>query len=319
MKVLVTGAAGDIGSALIPTLLKRGYQVRGLVRKEAQAKTLQKAGVETWQGDMTDKSSLHGIAEGIQAVYHLAAVLWVPNPRVDIPKVNYCGTANVADEFAGKKIERFIFPSFPLILGPSKKLLKELLPQEAPSAPTFYHAIYKKKAEEYLLDLHAKGALPITILRLGTVYGPNTLLIRTVTGLLKLRIFAIAGSGENLIQMCHIEDVVQGMILALEKKAARGKIYNICDNKAVTMKEFIYALADRLRVRRPPTMPTSLVMAAAFASASWARVTGSQPLTNPEIVKMSVSSFVADNSRAKEELGFSPKYPTIYQGIETCF
>ncbi len=254
MKVLVTGATGDIGSALCIRLLDSGYRLRALVRNSSDASFLKQKGAELWQGDITDKDSLTGVADNVQAVFHLAAVLWVPNPKVEIPKVNYYGTVNIAQECLDKGIKRFIFTSFPLVLGPHKNTLNELFPQFAPSPPNFYHALYKKKAEEYLLELEREEKLPVSILRLGTVYGPQMLLIRKIVPLIKKGVFAIAGNGDNLVQMVHIDDVLQGMILALEKEKAMGNIYNICDDKTVTMKEFIYAIADELNVRRPPKL-----------------------------------------------------------------
>ncbi len=59
--------------------------------------------------------------------------------------------------------------------------------------------------------------------------------------------------------------------------------------------------------------------AAAFLLTSRAKIFRKVPLTNQEIITMSISPFAADNSKAKEELGFLPKYPTIYEGLKTCF
>ncbi len=104
--------------------------------------------------------------------------------------------------------------------------------------PNFYHALYKKLAEEYLLNLNDEGKLPVTILRLGTVYGWNNRLIKTLSKLMKQGLFRLAGNGRNIISLVHIDDVVQAMLLAMEKDIAKGQIYNICDNRPVTMKEF---------------------------------------------------------------------------------
>jgi uncharacterized protein YbjT (DUF2867 family) len=70
VKILVTGAAGDIGSRLIPALLKKGHQVRALVRRlSEQVKKLEKAGVEIKLGDITKIEELTGLCQGIDEFF----------------------------------------------------------------------------------------------------------------------------------------------------------------------------------------------------------------------------------------------------------
>ncbi len=316
MKILVTGAAGDIGSRVTAALLERGHQVKALVRRVEGAGWLKKAGAEIHIGDVTKPETLVRICDDADVVYHFSAVLWVANPKKILKEVNYYGTINLAKECLGKRVKRFVFPSFPLVLGPHEKPLKELRPEEAPARPNSHHALSKKLSEEYLLKLNDEGKLSVTILRLGTVYGPNTRLIKTLPVLMRKGLFRLAGGGKNIVHFIHINDVVQAMLLAIEKDAAAGQIYNICDDKPVTMKEFADLLADTIGVKRPGKAPVFFFRIAAFFATLLSRITGKPALTNQDVVTLSISSYVADTSKAKKELGFQLKYPTIYEGIK---
>jgi nucleoside-diphosphate-sugar epimerase len=315
MKVLVTGATGDIGSHLTAALIKRGYKVRALVRPTSKVERLKRAGVELHYGDITRPETLRGIADEIALVFHLCGALWVRNPVVDLKICNFDGTCYLAKECLGKNIKRFIFASFPLVIGPHTSPMDET----TSCHPNAYHAKYKRMAEEYLLNLNAKGLLPVTILRLGQVYGPGMKLVTMFVPLLKKRIYRLMGPGDNLIHPIHIDDVIQGMILAAEKDCAIGQIYNICDDMPITNREFMHLLADTIGAKRPCSAPLFLFRIIASISTAWARLTRGTPFITNDIVTMATTSYCADTSKAKIELGFAPKYPTIYQGIKTCF
>jgi len=315
MKILVTGAGGDIGSHLTPALIKKGHTVRALVKTPYEAGRIEGLGAEIFYGDITDPKTINGSAKGIDAAFHLAAALFVVNPEEELRKINYEGTVNVAEECIDKGVKRLIFPSFPLVLGPHAEPSKPVSPEEVKTQPNTYHALYKKLAEQHLLVLNEHRRIAVTILRLGTVYGPDIRLIKTLTSFMKRGLYRIPGDGNNLFHVTHIDDVVQGMLLALENKKAEGQIYNIADDKPVRYKEFVYELADVLNVRRPGFAPIWLYRIAVAAAASWARLTRTPPAINEDILTFSISSFAADTSKAKAELGFKPKYPTIYEGI----
>lgn len=315
MKALVTGATGNIGSHLAAALLEKGYKVRALVRQTSKVEKLRSAGVESHYGDITKPETLKGIADGIDLVFHLCGQLWVRNPAVDLKIHNFDGTRYLAEECLGKNVRRFIFASFPLVIGPHTSPMDET----APYHPNAYHAKYKRMAEEYLLDLDARGLLPVTIVRLGQVYGPEMKLVKMYVLLLKKRIYRLMGQGNNLIHPVHIDDVVQGMVLVAEKDCAVGQIYNICDDLPVTNREFMSLLADTIGAKRPSSAPLFLFRILARICTAWAIVTRGTPFLTNDIVTMAITSYCADTSKAKKELGFSPKYRTIYEGIKTCF
>jgi nucleoside-diphosphate-sugar epimerase len=319
VKILVTGAAGDIGSRLIPALIEKGHQVKALVRRSSeQVKKLEKAGAEIKLADVTKIEELTGVCQNIDIVFHLAAVLWVKDPAKEIIPINYGGTKNVAQVCSAAKIKQFIFPSIALVIGSHQRLTTELPPSKGTGKTTSLHAEAKRLAEEHLLMLHKKGVLPVTILRLGAVYGPDIKLIELMKKLIRWGLYRIPGSGQNLLSLVHIDDAIQAMLLVIEKEIAKGKIYNIADDHPITAKEFTSILAKALGKREPGTIPVSLARLGAPLVKTWASLTGGKPFLTEEIISLSISSYAMDNRRAKEELGFKPKYPTFKEGVFTC-
>lgn len=318
MKLLVTGAAGDIGSHLVPALLAQGHTVRALVKDLREADRVRRPGVEAFIGDITDPKTLYGAAYGIEAAYHLAAALFVVDPENTLRRVNYEGTINVADECIQQGVKRFIFPSFPLVLGPHTTPSQPVSIERVTRPTTSFHALYKRLCEQHLYVLNEHGKLSVTILRLGTVYGPDIRLIKTLKRFLARGLYRIPGTGENIAHFAHVEDVVQGMLLALSGERAKGRVYNIADDAAVRFKDFVYELADLMGAPRPGTAPVWLFEVFASLATTWASINKTPPLINSDILAFSLSDFAADTSKAKDELGFRPKYPTIYAGLPTC-
>ncbi len=318
MKILVTGAGGDIGSNLISTLLRQGHKVRALIRSPREANRIRQPGVEIFVADVTDPRTLNGAAINIDITYHLAAALFVVNPGEELRKINYEGTINVANECIDKGVKRFIFPSSPLVLGLHTKPSKPISPEEASTQPNCYYALYKKLCEQHLLVLDQHGKLAVTILRLGTVYGPDVRIIKTLKTFIQRGLYRIPGDGNYIASFAHINDVTQAMALVLGNKKTAGQIYNIADEEPIQFKNFIFELADIMGTPRPGFAPIWLYRISASLDTLWASVTGTTPLINNDILTFSTSNFAADITKTKSELGFSPIYPTFREGLPTC-
>ncbi|MHB8841999.1 MAG: NAD-dependent epimerase/dehydratase family protein [Candidatus Aquicultor sp.] len=318
MKLLVTGAAGDIASQLIPSLIRQGHSVRALVRSAKEARSIQNPAIEIVVADITIPKSISGTATGMDAVFHLAAALFVADPEEDLRKINYEGTINMANECIAHGVKRFIFPSFPLVLGPHSTPSDPINPEDATTQPNCFHALYKKLCEQHLLVLAEHGKLSPTILRLGTVYGPDMRLVKTLKSFIKRGLYRIPGDGAYIFSPVHIDDVVQAMLLALNSQKAIGQIYNVADDMPVRYKEFVFMLADLLGAPKPRFAPVSLYRAFAGFATLWARLTDTAPLINNDILTFSTSSFAANTTKTKNELGFKPNYPTIAEGLPTC-
>ena len=240
-KVLVTGGAGYIGSALIPRLLEENYEVRVLDKlmygNQGLSDSLDK--IELVVGDILNAPT--DIMEGIDSVIHLAGVSSQATAAYNSPrytdKLNHIGTELIAQMAKQKGVERFIFASSCSIYCSYKQ-------SPASEAPIFNeddkppmagpYALSKRAAEEALLEMADNTFHPI-ILRKGTVYGFSPkmrydLVINSFTkdAFSKKEILVNAG-GEIYRPMVDIKDIINAYITALRLPIEKvsGQIFNI--------------------------------------------------------------------------------------------
>ena len=118
MKALVTGATGFIGANLVRELLKQGYQVRALVRKESSLRNIDGLKIEIAYGDLRDKESLDAALDGCDVLFHVAAsyTFWTPHPEA-IYETNVRGTENLLRAAAAKGIKKVVYTSTESTIG----------------------------------------------------------------------------------------------------------------------------------------------------------------------------------------------------------
>ena len=227
---LVTGAAGFIGSHLSEALVKSGRKVRGLVQKESlNINHIRRAGVEVVYGDILDKESLKSALQGVDTVYHLAAMLkpskWIYSKAGlsrELDEVNYEGTKLLAELSLGK-IKNFIFCSSIAAAGAGPAI-----DEACETEPSTEYGQSKRKAERYLLELHKKG-LPLKIIRPGTVYGPRNMNMTAIFKFIDRGFFPSFGKGENSLPFTYIEHLV-GAFLLVEEKGNEGEAYFVVED-----------------------------------------------------------------------------------------
>lgn len=171
MRVLVTGAAGFVGSHLCRDLIAHGASVRGLVRSE-QGSSL--PGVELVSGALTDPHAMRAAVAGVDAVVHLAARVHVMDDRVTNPlaefrRVNVEGTRTLATAAADARVARFVFASSVKSIGEASRAAWTSATVPVPVDP---YGVSKLEAELVLRDLEQFGT-SFTVLRFPLVYGPG--------------------------------------------------------------------------------------------------------------------------------------------------
>ena len=220
MTVLVTGAAGFVGSAVVRRMLGRGYAVRALVRQTSDRRNLEGLEIETVVGDLTDRASLVRALRGCTGLCHVAADyrLWVPDPG-PIFRVNVDGTRDLLEAAAEAGVERIVYTSSVATLGN----LPGGAPADEDTPVTFAHMIgpYKQskfRAEEQVQRLIAAHGLPVVIVNPSTPIGPGDvrptptgrMIVEAAAG----RMPAYVDTGLNVV---HVDDVAEGHVLAFEK------------------------------------------------------------------------------------------------------
>ncbi len=306
MKALVTGANGFTGSYLTKHLLEKGYDVRVLVRKSSNLSTLKGLDVEYFYGDLGKDKDLHGAAEGIDVVFHIAALFRAE----DVPKqafwdVNLDGTRKILQEAKRAGVQRFVHCS---TVGVQGEIDHPPAKEDAPYKPGDYYQESKTDGEKLALEFFASENLPGCVVRPVGIYGPGDDRFLKIFKFINNGKFRMIGSGKVLYHLTFVEDLVAGIALAGEKDAALGEIFTIGGEGYLTLGELVEKIAGVLRKSVPATkIPVWPVWFAGLLCEIICRPFG----ISPPIYRRRVDFFIKDRafdiSKAKKLLGYQPK------------
>ncbi|MCI0482214.1 MAG: NAD-dependent epimerase/dehydratase family protein [Candidatus Dadabacteria bacterium] len=257
MKILVTGAAGFIGSHLAERLLKEGYAVKGLDSfldyyprriKEHNVKGLNgKKGFEFIEGDILDLD-LVKLLDGVDAVFHQAAIAGVRSSwgaRFDeYVRNNILGTQLLLEACRDRELKRFVYASSSSVYGDSDELpIKET----SPVKPVSPYGVTKLSGEQ-LAYLYYKGyGVPVVSLRYFTVYGPrqrpdmafHKFLRSVITG----GEIEVYGTGEQTRDFTYIGDAVNANLAAFSS-GLNGEAYNVGGGSRIKLIECIRLIEE---------------------------------------------------------------------------
>ncbi len=306
MTVLVTGASGFVGSAVVRRLIAAGEAVRVLLRPTADRRNVEGLSVEVAIGDLRDRASLDRALTGCEGLYHVAADyrLWARRPD-EIYETNVDGTKAIMRAAGEAGVRRIVYTSSVASLG----LSSDGSPADEDTAVTLADMIghYKRSkflAEAQVRELVRAHGLPAVIVNPSTPMGPRD--IRpTPTGRIIVeaaagRIPAVVDTGLNIV---HVDDVAEGHLLAF----TRGRIGEryVLGGQNMTLAEIVAEIAA-LAGRRPPrlTLPHGLVVPLAYAAEGWARLTGREPFATVDGVRMAQKRMYFNSAKAERELGY---------------
>ena len=317
MKALVTGGTGFIGSHLTEALIRKGVQVRCLLRKTSDLKWLKGLPIEFVHGDCNDKTSLEKAVRDVDWVFHLAGVTKAVKEETYF-EVNGLGTENLIRACLenSPRLQKFIHISSQAAAGPSRNggNKKEVDPCE----PVSFYGRSKRVGEELVLT-HAHE-LPVLILRPSAVYGPRGKDILAFFKCLSRRIKPCLIGPDQRLSLCYVQDIVQGILLALETRTASGEIFSLSDGNAYRMEEIGDIVAQAmgvtaLRIRVSKRMLWGLACFSEYLS----KFFGRPPLLNKDKAEeMIQKDWVCDITKARTLLGFEPKVP-LSEGAKLTF
>jgi NADH dehydrogenase len=250
--ILVTGATGFIGRALVRHLSEAGQHVRVLLRSSPNSPRLPRGvPVEVAVASLNDERAIRAALRGVDQIFHLTSAA-TEGRRGNLLKTDVEGTRILAQAAASAEIERLIFLSH---IG-------------ADRASAF--AIQKSKgiAEEHI----RKSGVPYTIIRSSVVFGPEDHFTNNLARLLRAApgIFPLPNNGRMLIQPLWVEDLVTCLLWALENPDMANQTYEIGGGEYFTLRQVLEILMQvthtrRLLVSLPiPWMRALLVMLDSF-------------------------------------------------------
>lgn len=295
-KVLVTGASGFVGSALVEFLHDKGYDVLGTVRSAALAQC------SILAPELSATSGWRELLAGRDVVVHAAARAHVlteteTDPLAVFREVNTAGTLNLARQAVAAGVRRFVFISSIGVNGLYTRQ-GDCFTEQSPPAPHNDYALSKWEAEQGLLEISRETGLEVVILRPPLVYGPGVKanflrLIRMVERGLPLPLGAI----HNRRSFLYLGNFVDAIRLCVEHPQAAGQTFLLDDGEPVSTPELIRALARAMgrpaRILAVPVGVLKLAGALVGKRAAVARLAG---------------SLLVDSSLIRSRLGWKPPF-----------
>jgi len=298
--MLVTGGAGFIGSHITERLLGLGHDVRILDNFSTGRRENLSAfgdGIELIEADIRDVESVRRAVDGVEVVFHEAALASVPRSVADpvsSNEVNVTGTLNLLTAGRDSGVRRFVYASSSSVYGNSPELPKSEAMTPSPESP---YAVSKLAAEQYCHVFSTLYGFECVSLRYFNVFGPrqdpgsqySAVVPLFVTAILEGRSPKIYGDGEQSRDFTYVANVVDANMLAMTAEGAAGETFNIACGRTCTVNDLLTKLQ---------TIAGTSVAAEHVDS-------------RPGDVKHSF----ADIARAERLLGLDPKV-TLEEGLE---
>lgn len=298
--ILVTGGAGFVGSCVCRRLLREGARVRSLDLAPLEAAD-RDLGIDAVQGDIRDAAKVRQAAAGADLIVHAAAALplWKPD---EIQSINVDGTRTVFQAAAELRVPRVVHISTTAVYGmPGRGPLLETDP------PNVTDPYSKSKLDAEEIARSYRDRLCVPILRAKLIVGPGRLGIFDLVfdWARRGKHIPVIGSGDNLYQMVHVEDLASAIWLAATRPAeTAGDTFNIAAEKYGTVREDFQAMLDHAGFgRRVVRLPARPVMVALWILEHL----GLSPLSHSVYGAASKVSFVSID-KARRQLGWTPAF-----------
>ncbi len=304
MRVFVAGASGAIGRQLVPQLIEKGHQVIGTYRNPGKADALRALGAEPVQLDLLDRDAVSKtvLKAAPDAIVHQATSLsnlsdfkHFDRSFALTNRLRTEGTDALLTAAHDAGVRRFVAQSFA-----SPRYIREGGPVKTEDDPVDPHPVPAMR-ESYAAMRHLDKVVPEAggiILRYGGFYGDAT---DALPGPVRKRQFPIVGNGEGVTSFIHLYDAAAATVMALDYDGPG--IYNVVDDEPAPVREWLPFLASLLGAKPPWHVPAWLA----------------KLFVGDAGVMMATTSRGASNAKAKQQLGWTPRYATWRQGFAAAY
>lgn len=316
MNILVTGGGGLLGRNLVSALVDRGDHVRVLALPDEDVWWHEERGVRVDRGDICRPETLVAPMRDCEGVFHLAGMIGQWRPMDDYVAVNVTGTEHVCRAALAAGVRRLVHVSSWTVYGMDRGWAcredDSIRPFPEP------YAVTKAAGDLLVQRMIADEALPATIVRPGTFFGPGDRLhFGRFADRLRARRAPIIGRGDNALPLAYVTDIVQGLLLGFDRDEALGEAFNITNDAPLTQEEFFTAIADEVGAPPPgPHVPYLPLYAAGATAERIATVLHSR--RQPPLTRLGVKLFGTSNrhaiDKARTRLGFAPQVP-LREGV----
>ena len=314
-KILITGAAGNLGNLLAQHLKENvDLELNLLIHKKDIAENLKSyPNVRIFRADLADKHSLFDSLRGVDTVVHFAGVLFKANPEKFLPTTNTHYFNNLLETAIEQRVKRIILISFPHVEG-------ETTPEQPACGsldkkPISAHAQTRLEEEKQLFEKCRENNIEAVSLRVGMVYGKGILMIDAAQWFARYYLLGV-WKKSTFIHLISKDDFVQSLEAAIQKPEING-IYHIGDEGIQTLQEFLDIITVYKGNHKPWRMPVWMIMTAASLFEVFSAIFGTRSPLTRDFIRIGMVSYYGDTSRMRKELLPTLKYPTFKDGLGT--
>jgi nucleoside-diphosphate-sugar epimerase len=312
MKILITGAAGNLGSFLARHLLPSEHELNLLIhRREVPYLIASHPNISVYKADLGDPDSLYPACEGVDCIVHFAGVLFAPWPEIFLPVTNMDYVSNLVEVASQTGVRKFILISFPHVEGESTP--DQPAVGRTDGHPDSIHAQTRLAAEKLLFDRTVETQMTPVALRPGMIYARGVLMIEAARWLLARRLMGVWRE-PTWIHLLSLPDFLTCTTSAIEGDQIFG-VYNLGDDEPTTLQAFLDAIAEQWGYARPWRGPRWLFpLAGGLTEVGAAILNKPAPLTR-DFIRIGMASYVSNTDRMKAELLPELAYPNLQSGL----
>ena len=297
MKILVSGGTGVMGSRLVRGLAGAGYAIRILtLPNDPFVSRLKGLDCEIVYGNISERDSLEGVFDGVDVVYHLAAIIIAHDPGL-FQKINTEGTRNMVEGAISAGVKHFIYISSASVIYPR----------------TTPYSVSKRECEKIVRE---QKKMHYTIIRPTLVYESNggQEFMMFMDYLLKYPVVPFIGRGKSLKNPVDVDDLMKGMLAIPGNERCYGKIYNFSGGEEISIWD-LGKLMLKHKGREKIFIPVPVWLCKVMASVM-KRFMKKPPLTWNVIAGITQDGNL-DYSSAKHDIGYNPI--GIHEGMKKYF
>ncbi|HUE84629.1 MAG TPA: NAD-dependent epimerase/dehydratase family protein [Vicinamibacterales bacterium] len=303
-RVLVTGASGFIGRALVDELSNQRFDVRAMVHRQLAAGFAPE--VDVVRADVRDSAAMDLVTRERDTVVHLAArVHDRAAGDADFEDVNVRGTVNLLEAALRNGVERLVMLSSVAVFGPT---ISSCIDESQAPRPASAYARSKLAAEDLLMRAAASGDLHAAAVRAPTVYGPGHKgKIHQMMTTIDRGLFPPVADTHNRRSLAHVDNVVSAVLLAAQHPRANGARYVVTDAAPYSTR-YLYETLCRGLGRRVPSwrLPLWPARVAGYGGDLVGRISGRRaPFDSADVESLFGSAWYS-STRITRELGYSP-------------
>ena len=314
MKVAIIGATGFIGRHLCEKCVERGDSVTALVRNSYAEDFFIRNGASTVRAEITEESLVSTCA-GADVVFNLAGALgkWGKS-REEMEFVNSVAPGMIVACASKCGATMVVHASTAGVSGPLPD--GTIASEETESKPVTDYQQTKFDGEIAALREHERVGIPLVIVRPAFVYGPGDMHKLSLFKATRKRRMVLVNGGRSLLHPVHVNDLVDGMLLAAERAQGRGEAIILAGPKPASTREIVRTIALSVKVAPPGlSAPEGLLLGAACIAEAAGRLIGKEPPLTRSRVKLLSENYAYSTKKAETEIGFRPSIQ-LANGIE---